>query len=463
MATASGMDYRQAFSVKMKSEGIDPAVIKTFLHFYGQVLSGETGLVSDKELQPLQDADIEHWQNLATYAKKGGKALHRAVRIVLNGGLGTSMGLTGPKSLLGARDGHSFLDIILSQSQEDQVPLCLMNSFSTDEETRSELTRLEASPLPHLFTQNKFPKILQETLAPAAWQKTPQTEWNPPGHGDVYISLYTSGLLEKLLAQGIEYAFISNSDNLGASLDHSLLGYFAEKNCPFMMEVAQRRPSDAKGGHLARHESGRLMLREIAQCPIEELDAFQDICKYRFFNTNNIWVNLTYLQALISKDGTIRLPIILNAKHLDPRDEESPNVLQIETAMGAAISLFKGAGAVAVPRGRFLPVKTCNDLLALRSDRFLLQPDKRLILNPNNETDTIRIQLDPAYYGKIEKFDERFSKGPPSLLACEGLTVRGDVYFESDITIKGCVIITNSQPYPVVIPKGTVIERDLTF
>jgi UTP--glucose-1-phosphate uridylyltransferase len=463
MAMASGIDYRQAFSTKMSSEGIAPAVVQTFLHFYDQVLSGETGMISDKELQPLQEADVEHWQNLTGYAKKGKKALHKAVRIVLNGGLGTSMGLTGPKSLLSAKDGHSFLDIILSQSHDDQVPLCLMNSFSTNDETRSELTRLGASPVPHLFIQNKFPKILQENLAPALWPITPQIEWNPPGHGDVYISLYTSGLLEKLLAQGIEYAFISNSDNLGASLDHSILGYFAEKKFPFMMEVAQRRPSDAKGGHLARHESGRLMLREIAQCPAEELDAFQDIQKYRFFNTNNIWVNLSYLQELISKDGTIRLPIILNNKYLDPRDEDSPKVLQIETAMGAAISLFNGAGAVTVPRGRFLPVKTCNDLLALRSDRFLLQPDKRLLLNPKNETDTIRIQLDPAYYRKIDQFDERFSKGPPSLLACEWLTVRGDVYFESDVTVKGCVIITNAQPYPVVIPKGAVIERDLTF
>lgn len=447
----------------MTAEGINPAVIQTFLYYYHQVSSGATGMISDKELEPLKDSDVEQWQNLATYAAAGKKNLHKAVRIVLNGGLGTSMGLTGPKSLLSVKEGFSFLEIILSQSRQDKVPLCLMNSFSTEEETRSELSRLEASPLPFLFIQNKFPKILQETLAPAVWQKATNMEWNPPGHGDVYISLYTSGLLDEFLSQGIEYAFISNSDNLGASLDHALLGYFAEKNFPFMMEVAQRRPSDAKGGHLARHDSGRLILREIAQCPAEELDAFQDIGKYRFFNTNNIWVNLTFLKALISSEGAIRLPIILNGKHLDPRDEESPSVFQVETAMGAAISLFDGAGAVTVPRERFLPVKTCNDLLVLRSDRFILQPDKRLLLNPDNETDATRVQLDPAHYRKIDQFDERFSKGTPSLLACEGLTVRGDVYFEKNVTVKGNVFITNAQPYPVVIPEGTVLERDLTF
>ncbi len=463
MTATSYTEARQAFIMKMNAQKIAPAVIQTFLYYYDQVASGATGLISDSEIRPLQKSNVARWQDLAPYQEKGRQVLSKAVRIVLNGGLGTSMGLTGPKSLLPAKDGRSFLEILLSQSKEDNVPLCLMNSFSTDEKTRSELKRIQITPKPYLFIQNRFPKILKETLTPAVYQESPQMEWNPPGHGDVYISLYTSGLLQELISQGIEYAFISNSDNLGASLDPSILGYFAEKKLPFMMEVAQRRPSDAKGGHLARHKSGQLLLREIAQCPVEERDAFQDIHKYQFFNTNNIWVNLNYLQQLISDTGTIRLPIILNKKTLNPRDGDSPAVIQVESAMGAAISLFTGAGALCVPRKRFMPVKTCNDLLVLRSDRFLLQNGNHLILNSNIETENIQVQLDSIYYRNVDQFEKRFSKGLPSLLACEALTVRGDVYFEKDIYIKGSVAITNTQPYPVVIPKGTVVDTDISF
>ncbi len=119
--------------------------------------------------------------------------------------------------------------------------------------------------------QHKFPKILQKDYSPASWPKNPKLEWNPPGHGDVYTALLTSGMLDSLLADGIIYAFISNSDNLGARLDESLLGYFAHHQFPFMMEVAEKTPADIKGGHLARHKNGRLILREAAQCPANEL------------------------------------------------------------------------------------------------------------------------------------------------------------------------------------------------
>ena len=100
----------------------------------------------------------------------------------------------------------------------------------------------------------------------------------------------------------------------------------------FMMEVAERTPADMKGGHLARHRNGRLVLREIAQCPPEDLDAFKDIQRFRFFNTNNLWVNLALLQEHIARQKSIHLPMILNPKALDPRDAGSPPVYQVETA-----------------------------------------------------------------------------------------------------------------------------------
>ena len=270
--------------------------------------------------------------------------------------------------------------------------------------------------------------------------------------------------MKRLLDRGVRYAFISNSDNLGATLDMSLLGFFSEKNIPFMMEVAQRQLSDAKGGHLARYRSeGRLVLRESAQCPSEEKNVHQDIGYYRYFNTNNIWINLLHLQEVIDRDGIVKLPMILNPKALDPRDENSPSVFQVETAMGAAISLFDGAVAVHVPRTRFFPVKTCSDLLVLRSDRFILEEDRRLLPNPHTQTDMVSIDLDPAWFRNIDDFDKRFRHGVPSLLGCESLTVVGDVYFEGNVTIIGEVTITNTRESPAVVPGGSVLDRDVSF
>ena len=338
-----------------------------------------------------------------------------------------------------------------------------MNSFSTHEDTIATLSMIKPSDSPLLFIQNKFPKILREDLAPATWPKNPDLEWNPPGHGDIYSAIYTSGVLNSLLKNGIEYAFISNSDNLGAIMDESLLGYFSENRLPFMMEVAPRTPSDVKGGHIARHINGRLILRESAQCPQDEMDAFKDIKLYRFFNTNNIWINLKVLEKLIEKHNTINLPIIKNQKTLDPRDENSPKVFQVETAMGAAISLFEGATAIRVPTSRFVPVKKCNDLLAIRSDRFVFSKEDNLILNPRISSQTIAIDLDQKYYGKIDLFDERFAEGIPSLIDCESLTIDGDVRFEKNVTIKGEVVIKNIGKSQAVIKEGMVVNEDLIF
>jgi UTP--glucose-1-phosphate uridylyltransferase len=159
--------------------------------------------------------------------------------------------------------------------------------------------------------------------------------------------------------------------------------------------------------------------------------------------------------------------MILNPKTVDPRNENSSAVFQIETAMGAAISLFDGTTAVKVPRTRFFPVKSCNDLLSLRSDCYVLGAKDNLRLNPKraaaSQPDIIKIQLDPNFYGKIDLLEERFKEGLPSLVNCETLNIEGDVYFESDVTIKDNVSIKNSKNSPAVIKKGTIIDKDIVF
>jgi UTP--glucose-1-phosphate uridylyltransferase len=453
------------FTAKMAKAGLNPLVIDTFAHYYRRLVGGETGLIHNADILPIRLDDIPKAATLGGYAAAGRHALSRAVHIVLNGGLGTSMGLVGPKSLLKVKQGLSFLAIILRQAELSQCRLAMMNSFNTHTATLSEVTKLKPSRPPLFFLQHKFPKILQGKLAPVSWPPNRELEWNPPGHGDVYAALFASGMLQKLLEEGVRYAFICNSDNLGAGVNESLLGYFAEKRFPFMMEVAEKTPSDIKGGHLARHQNGRLVLREAAQCPKEEIAAFQDIRRYRFFNTNNIWVNLEFLKDLILRHRVVDLPMIVNPKTVDPRDEKSPPVYQIETAMGSGVSLFEGAAAVNVPRARFLPVKTCSDLLAVRSDCFVYSEREGLTLNPAREsagrTEAIKIKLDSKYYGKFDLLEERFKEGEPSLVECDALTIHGDVRFEKGIVVRGAVTITNSSASPAVVKAGTVIDRDL--
>jgi len=442
-------------------------VIDAFAHYYRLLVGGETGLIHDAEILPIEPREIPRASELAGYAEGGRRALNQSVRIVLNGGLGTSMGLIGPKSLLKVKQGLSFLEIILRQADLGPSRIALMNSFNTHAATLSEITKLKPARPPLFFLQHKFPKILQGELTPVDWPQNRELEWNPPGHGDVYAALHASGMLQTLLDDGVRYGFICNSDNLGAGIDEALLGYFAEKHLPFMMEVAEKTPADIKGGHLARHRNGRLILREAAQCPKHEIAAFQDIQRYRFFNTNNIWINLEFLRDLIARRRIIELPMIVNPKTVDPRDAQSPRVYQIETAMGSGISLFEGAAAVNVPRSRFLPVKTCNDLLAVRSDCFVYSESEGLKLNPAREaagrTEAIKIKLDSKYYGKFDLLEERFKEGEPSLVECDGLTINGDVRFEKGVVIRGAVAITNSGAAPAVIKAGTVIERNLVF
>jgi UTP--glucose-1-phosphate uridylyltransferase len=456
-----------AFVSKMESESLPQLVIDTFAYYYDEVLEGATGLVCDRDIQAVTPDELEAYDNIIDYATEGIDVFNQTVRIVLNGGLGTSMGLTRAKSLIKVKSGMSFLDIILRQAENSTVRLAFMNSFNTHDDTLAALNKMKPSTFPITFIQHKFPKILQQDYTPATWPPKPVLEWNPPGHGDVYTALLTSGILQLLLDNGVQYAFISNSDNLGARLDEALLGYFAHHQFPFMMEVAEKTPADIKGGHLARHNNGRLILREAAQCPADELDAFQDITRYRYFNTNNVWVNLKALKKIFDRQKMIHLPLILNPKNLDPRDKASPPVYQIESAMGAAISLFEGATAVNVPRTRFYPVKTCGDLLAVRSDCFIYAEDDSLRINPirikNNKPWAAKVKLDPDYCGRIDDLDQHFAAGAPSLVGCDALTVEGDVRFEKDVTIMGSVNIKNRKDSQAVIRAGTVIDRDLVI
>ncbi|HEY6399615.1 MAG TPA: UTP--glucose-1-phosphate uridylyltransferase [Solirubrobacteraceae bacterium] len=454
----------QAGERKMREADHDDEAIKAFHSVYARVLAGESAMLPSAELESA--SDVPRFEDLPEPDPSA--ALEKLVAIRLNGGLATTMGLRSPKSLVEARDGRSFLEIIIGQTlalrrrHGVRLPLVLMNSEVTREPT---LRVLEAYPeldvgLPLDFMQSMIPKLDAETLEPISWPAAPALEWNPPGHGDVYGALRRSGMLATLLEHGFRYAMISNSDNLGASIETRIAGFMATEGAPFVMEVVEGTPADRKGGHIARRRSdGRLVLREVAQTPEEDAESFRDYKRWRYYNTNNLWLDLEALSDVLERSGgVLELPLIINRKTVDPRDSSSPAVIQLESAMGAAIETFPGAQVLCVPRTRFVPVKTTDDLLVMRSDVYRLTDEFVVEPIPERGGRLPYVELEPRFYKLLEDFDARFPDGPPSLGESEQLVVRGDFTFGAGVVVRGSVELTAEEP--TRIEPGAVLSGD---
>jgi UDP-N-acetylglucosamine pyrophosphorylase len=457
-----------AFERKMREAGMGDAVVRAFQRNYEALLRKETGLIAEGEITPAG--------GVPTLADVAGESegfdpelLAATVVVKLNGGLGTSMGLQQAKSLLPVRGDITFLDLIVKQilhlrrTSGAKVRMLLMDSFNTSGDTLAHMRKYAADGLSDAseveLMQNQVPKIDARTLAPVEWPANPELEWCPPGHGDLFPALVGSGWLERLLAEGVRYAFVSNSDNLGAVVDAGLLRYFAASGAPFLMEVTRRTEADRKGGHLAvRKADGRLLLREVAQCPDGDLNDFQDIARHRYFNTNSLWLRLDLLKERLEADrGVLPLPMIQNRKTVDPRDPSSTPVIQLEVAMGAAIECFEGSQAIEVPRSRFAPVKTTGDLLALRSDAYEIDAGGQVKLRPE------RNGIPPvvALGGDFKMVDSLDRLGVPGLLGCRSLAVDGPVSFDSGVVIEGDVTIRNAGPECQRVAAGVYRDQEI--
>jgi UDP-N-acetylglucosamine pyrophosphorylase len=457
---------------KMRSAGISEASVAAFERTYRFLCSGERTDIPENMIEPVSHitgygALAEPEENLM------GALLEKTVVIKLNGGLGTSMGLKQAKSLLQIRDDLTFLDLIarqvltLRRRHGRTVRFLLMNSFSTSKDSLSLLSRypgLGGSDGLEIL-QSRVPKIDAATLRAVTYPDNPRLEWCPPGHGDLFPALISSGWLDRLLEQGVIYAFISNCDNLGATLDFRLLNVFAESDMPLLMEVTPRSEADKKGGHVARlKDGGGLLLRESSQCCEADIDKFEDISRHQFFNTNNIWLRLDLLKSRMeAAGGVLPLPVIVNRKTVDPRDAHTFPVIQLETAMGAAIECFDKAGLVVVPRSRFAPVKTCDDLFALRSDAYVMSEDSQLKLAPQRNGDPPIVNLDKRYYKHAEQVGLATPGGVPSLLKCERLEVSGQVRFEVGTAFSGWVKVSNSGSQAVVLPPGSYANETVVL
>jgi UDP-N-acetylglucosamine pyrophosphorylase len=443
----------ESHAAKMRVAGIAEPTIAAFLGALKKVRAGDRGILPEAAITPI--TSFPKLDEIDEAAVADNAMLRQLVVFKLNGGLGTSMGLDRTKSLIPVRGNDTFLDFTVRQMLRlrnrtgSRYPaFYLMNSLITRGETLEFLRRY-----PDLagqdgvdFLQSMVPKVDPQTFAPVSWPQQPDLEWCPPGHGDFYPSILGCGLLDRLLNSGVRYAFVSNSDNLGANVDLRLLRYFAERDIPFLMEVARRTAADKKGGHLARRrETGRLLLRESAQSLKEEEARFQDIQRYCFFNTNNLWIRLDHVRTELQRNcGVLPLPLITNVKNVDPRNPATPKVLQLESAMGAAIECFDGADAIVVARSRFAPVKATVDLAALRSDAYLVTSDDRLELVPSRQGRPPLVDLDPEYYKVMASFEGFLPVGVPSLVACDSLKVTGPVELTPSVICQGTVEFHNA-------------------
>jgi UTP--glucose-1-phosphate uridylyltransferase len=435
-------DGLRAAAEKMAAE--QPAeAVRAFENAYRRLVSGQEAMLPSAELEPA--GDVPSLQELP--ASDGSAALERLALIKLNGGLATTMGLQEPKSLVQARDGRSFLEIIIGQTLAlrerygVRLPLVLMDSEATREATLSALASHPELPIGELapdFLQSMIPKLDAESL--------------------VYGALRRSGMLDALLERGFEYAMISNSDNLGAQLDPRVPAHLAAEGIPFLMEVVEGTEADRKGGHIARRRSdGHLILREVAQTPPEDEQSFRDFRRWRYYNTNTLWVDLRALAGTLERaNGVLELPLIVNRKTVDPRDASSTPVVQLESAMGAAVESFDGASLLLVPRTRFLPVKTTDDLLVLRSDVYAVSDALEVEPIEERRGRLPFVELDKRFYRLIDEFEARFPGGPPSLRDAERLIVHGDVTFEAGVVVRGAVEINADEPR--TIDAGTVLE-----
>jgi UTP--glucose-1-phosphate uridylyltransferase len=338
-----------------------------------------------------------------------------------------------------------------------------MNSFNTDEDTAKVIRKYKSFSVHiHTFNQSRYPRIKTDSLTPVP--KTCDTKddieaWYPPGHGDFYLSFHNSDLLKKFIQEGRQYCFISNVDNLGATVDLNILNMLLNPGGgaarpEFLMELTDKTKADVKGGTLILYEN-HLRLLEIAQVPKEHVDDFKSVKKFKIFNTNNLWISLQGIQKIIS-DNTLDMDVIVNNKTLD----NGWNVIQLETAVGSAMKCFDGCIGINVPRRRFLPVKKTSDLLLVMSNLYRIKSGTLEMSPLRMFPATPLVKLGDNHFAKVKDFLKRFAT-IPDILELDHLTVSGDVTFGRGVILKGTVIIIANHGERIDIPAGAIMENKI--
>ncbi len=414
-------------------DGAHPLFVDVFRQMYHHFERGQSPHIPEDAVTAA--GTFPTLQQLSGYADRGRAIRRNVISIKLNGGLGTSMGLTGAKGLLEVREGLSLIEMAIHQSHCDRIPLLLMNSYRTSSDTESHFDSCLAdsdTSRPHTFSQHRAPRLDAESYLPLGGTFG-DDRWCPPGHGDIYTALHSTGLIHKLIKRGFRYAFVTNIDNCGATVCDEIVGYMNAKRLSFVMEVTQRTAEDTKGGHLCRRaHDQRLMLRERAQCPVEDLNHFQNTTKHRLFNTNTLWLDLNAIA--VRPRLAASLPLIVNEKCVLRSDGTKQRVYQLETAMGAALTNLERASVVEVPRSRFAPIKHIKDWIGVRSDQFRMT--ERYKLERTRTQDLCEVHLGPSV-SSIDDVNTLFSDGIPSLQDCERVEFTGRVRAWAGMSLHG--------------------------
>lgn len=444
------------------------AELKSFEALYGRFMSSSTSTIDWERIEPLPKSAIKEYASLPAPDDAHLKdMLSKLVVVKLNGGLGTSMGCQGSKSAIPVRSDLSFLDLTVQQIEYlnktygCQVPLVLMNSFNTDEETRKLLPKYKGFNVRiYTFPQHRYPRINKETLMPmpSSLSNVKHEHFYPPGHGDFYETFVGLGLAEHFLKENKEFVFISNIDNLGATVDLNILNFLLHPSDgvkpDFLMEVTEKTRADVKGGTLIGYEQ-RLRLLEIAQVPHDHVDEFKSVKKFNVFNTNNLWTRLDSIKHAV-QNHELSLEIIVNHKHLDC----GTNIIQLETAAGAAIKDFPRSFGINVPRSRFLPVKKTSDLMLAMSNLYAMK-NGSLHMSPLRTFPTVPlIKLGDGHFAKVREFLSRFAS-IPDILELDHLTVSGDVTFGKGVVLRGTVIVIANHGDRIDIPPGAILENKI--
>lgn len=459
------MGQWEKFEKAMQSAGLSLSSMHRFRELFEEYRSQSRDFVDWNKIRSLipgaNEDLIDQYQSITEEFREAGmRSLDKLVLCKLNGGLGTTLGCQGPKSLVRVLGDDCFLSIILSQMKYHslkfgpKVPLILLNSFATDAQTKDFVGEEHRRTLIiRMLLQNTFMRIDRESLTPLP-EELAEKRFSPPGHGDVFFSLYQSGELERLIDAGKEFLFVSNSDNLGASIDLGILGYLVESKCAFLSEVTERSPNDLKGGVLVRSpadgvqsNASRIRLMELAQVPEDKKSEFFDVKRFPFFNTNNVWVHLPTLLDLI-ESRSLAMDLIVNQKSMYGHD-----FVQLEQAMGSAIRSFEGAKGIVVPRSRFCPVKGSNELFLVRSN--IVSYKNGAFAIDAKKSAMPKIDLG-ATFKNLEEFEKRLPE-IPDIRNLKSLRVEGDVTFGKNITLSGDVVL-DGRKQPLHLEDGQVLD-----
>ncbi|PRP89047.1 UDP-glucose pyrophosphorylase [Planoprotostelium fungivorum] len=445
--------------------GMNKTESADFLRLRGRFL--DKPLMEWERVKPLPDDFCRSVDDLPEpNPEKVKELLSKLVFVQLNGGLGTAMGLRSTKSSLQllkqGGNAYSLLDCKilqlekLNQDHDVDIPLVLMNSPKTHDETLEIIKKYPGEGKGrvsiHTFVQSEHPLMHKDTLAPVAKSKDERQFWIPPGSGEVFQGLMRSGLLEKFRSQGKEFLFISNIENMGATIDLRLLNNIYSEQVDFQLELTNRLSTDHHGGVPMSYKEGRVHVMEISQVPFEFHKNFT-VSRFKWWNTNNMWVRINNIWNML-KLQALDLDFIVKYRISGGR-----NVAQIETPAAMSIHSFKRAVGITVPRSRYRPINSTAQLLASQSNIFTFE-DGNLQMNPMRVPATDPLIKLGDHFTSVDEYERRF-KDIPNILELDHLTVSGDVIFGSKMTLKGTVIIVAEHGEKIELPDGTKLENKI--